>query len=350
MVNNLQYLTRISKHPTLHCLLHCLSVLHLIDYTDNWHCQQRAQLCRSYIDYRVVLKEEGRGTPDALYVARIEGGGKAEVVQRSAKEGCRAMFVMPYDILERLGFMSGRSLEPLTDPSTLSCAAGLAYKEGRQYQRRTEWMQAERKYREALAEYNRYTEAHMNLGAVLIKEGKAQEAVKELRIAVAISDRPSGEIFMYLGNACYYAEDLACAKKAYEDALDTYQATGEAENKTSIGPYGGLGIIYRELHQYDQAAVMFSKMETLLPLDNVNLRSNEIALAKNRGILAFYLGDMTAAEIFASGRQSSTIQSSRPDFANPHRSPRSGCPARNDSRLPALGQGDCVLVGHRNRE
>ncbi len=62
------------------------------------------------------------------------------------------MLVMPYEILARLGFTSGAFSEDLTDPSKFNCAAVLAYQDGLEHQKRREWVLAERKYREAIAE------------------------------------------------------------------------------------------------------------------------------------------------------------------------------------------------------
>ncbi len=150
----------------------------------------------------------------------------------------------------------------------------------------------------------------MSLGVVLFTVGYAQEAVNEERIAIEFSEHPSGEVFEALGKAYYYAEDLASAKEAFEYTLELYKAKGVLEDKELMDVYGSLGVIYRELHHYDQAAAMFDKFEALLPLDKTYLRQNEITLAKNRGILAFDRGDMTKAEEYLQAAESRQRMSS----------------------------------------
>ena len=132
-----------------------------------------ARACRSYISYNIILREEGKGTAGAAYIAEVtaNANGRREVVPAPAAAGCRAILDLSRTVLLRFGEISGADVQWFTDPARLPCGAALAYEEGYQQGWRLQWASAADYFAHAVTLYEPYVEARVDLGQLALSPG-----------------------------------------------------------------------------------------------------------------------------------------------------------------------------------
>ena len=160
-----------------------------------------ARACRSYITYSIVLHEEGAGTTNASYIAEVTANtnGRREVVPVAAAAGCRAILDLSQNVLLRFGEITGTEVQWFTDPAQLPCGAVLAYEEGYQQRWRLQWASAASNFTRAIALYEPYVDAHMELANSLTQMGRGPEAVAQARLALSYYPKKSGVLLSVLG-------------------------------------------------------------------------------------------------------------------------------------------------------
>jgi serine/threonine protein kinase len=113
---------------------------------------------------------------------------------------------------------SNGSTAPSTPADPSNDAAYQRYQKGIQLQQKGDTDGAIAEYRAAIAQRDKFPQAHGNLGAALVETGKYEEARKELNTAIQQDSSPKGEYYFNLGLASFKLQDYRAAADAFKKA------------------------------------------------------------------------------------------------------------------------------------
>lgn len=163
------------------------------------------------------------------------------------------------------------------------CTSLISYEEGYRHYVRDEYTAAEAELRRALTIAPEYTLLNADARTDPLRAtGQHELAHQEIATAIGLLEKPYAPFDGYLGAICLRAKDLACAEKAYQQAIDL-----KPQSPYLLNYYHGLINAYTEGAKYEQADQLLDQLE---PLANATV-SDQIIQLKQRGILAFRRGD-----------------------------------------------------------
>lgn len=272
--------------------LFALTVARIVDYQMVVKLVNPEEIaaCRGFIDVAVRLEERTSSDQhDTLYLAWVtksaDGESPEPVQSPAAADGCGAITRLATQFAQRQGY-SATLEEDFVVAAPRTCTALISYEEGYRHYVRDEYTAAAAELRRALSTAPEYTLAHAVLALTLSAMGQHELAHQEIATAIGLLEKPYAPFAGYLGAICLRAQDLACAEKAYQQAIDL------KPQLYLLNYYHGLINTYTESAKYEQADRLLEQLEPLLANATV---SDQIRQLKQRGILAFRRGDLTAA-------------------------------------------------------
>ncbi|MBS4032620.1 MAG: tetratricopeptide repeat protein [Clostridiales bacterium] len=103
--------------------------------------------------------------------------------------------------------------------------------------------------------------AHLCLGVAYAERGKADEAMRELRLVQALTQEPQTSAIVHNALGNLYAD-----KEQYENALQEFEKVVELDPEFSVA-YFNLGAVYYNLGHYEKSLAAFENVKKKFPRD-----------------------------------------------------------------------------------
>jgi tetratricopeptide (TPR) repeat protein len=244
--------------------------------------------CSALFRHRVTLKgRRDASGQEGLYEVSIDPAPRGGASLYSVGAGCGEIFVLAHKTAIALRY-SNAVVDNCEVSGPPACEPWDLNEQAYALQRIGKHKEAETKYERIIERYPDFAWAHHNLGqARLLSCGDPAQAARDLKTAVSLTSGTCGWFLYDLSVACLRAQDYACALDAAQRAIQVDPSSPDA--------YGVLAITLRELGHLDQAELRLDEYaKQLAHYDQAELE-HQVALNKNRGILAFMQGQVDAA-------------------------------------------------------